>query len=187
MLNTVTQAILILITVILLSACHHKKAIEKPFDGQSLSSWSLNGKIAIKSGKQNGSGRILWREEQGTTYAQFKAPLGQGSWEITENDHQATLRSSKHGIKTGSDAQVLISQELGWQFPWKKLSLWLRGAKDSKQLGHQNTIKSQISDQGWSIKFDKWQKTSLGLMPKKITATKPPHTVKLIIYGWEAN
>ncbi len=183
----IKQKIFIIFILITLSACHHKKNIKKNIDWQERSSWSVNGKIAIKGGQESGSGRILWQVENGTIHAQFKAPLGQGSWEITENNQEAILNSSKYGKKIGSNAETLISQELGWQFPWKKLSLWLRGVKNPEQLNNLTNKQSQFFDQGWHIIFDKWQETSLGLLPKKITATKPPYSVKLIIYGWEAN
>lgn len=177
--------LLIFSAVILLSSCHkNKKPHHSVSQWSQLNSWSFNGKMAINDGKNNGSGRIKWLATESNTQAQFKAPLGQGSWDIQENQNNATLMSSANGKTTAQSAQLLISNELGWHFPWNKLEYWFRGQQSNSDIKIINKEIESITDGEWHITYTKWQQTPLGLLPKKIKASKPPYSVKLVIYKW---
>ncbi len=147
--------------------------------------WSITGKFALSNGKENGSGKITYTVNKPIIHAKFKAPLGQGSWEVKQDKNKAELLSSKHNPIYGNNAQILISQELGWDFPWDNLFYWLQGFKSNERVtSHFSNSIKKIHDDGWTITYNKWTQTANGFLPKKIKASKPPYTVKLIIYNW---
>ena len=180
--------ILIALLAISLSGCKKKipQTRAKLNNWHHVSIWTIKGKMAINNGQESGSGRIVWQQKKKSheTKAQFKAPLGQGSWEIHESANNATLISSKTGTKKAENAQILIQQELGWDFPWNKLKFWLRAYVQQAELPKHKTKVAFLDENGWHITFAKWIDTPMGLLPKKIKASKPPYTVKLIIYQW---
>ena len=147
-------------------------------------SWTLKGKMAINDGQNSGSGTFKWLMTGANTNARFKAPFGQGSWNIQETEISATLTSSKNGNTVADSAEELISNELGWHFPWNNLKYWLRGYKSNPNLPTSKTMPQSFQDDGWTISYQKWMPTPMGLLPKKIYASKPPYSVKLIIYSW---
>ena len=171
--------------IFMLSACQHNKKPIASSDWKTGKSWSFSGKMAINDGQNSGSGRISWETYNNTTHAEFKAPLGQGSWTITENANTAKLVSSKNGKTIADNASDLISNELGWHFPWKSLKYWVRGYQTGQALTPYNTLPESFSDNGWKITFQKWTKTAKGMLPKKIKASKDNYSVKLIIYSWD--
>ena len=147
--------------------------------------WSITGKFALSNGKESGSGKITYSVNGKNINAKFKAPLGQGGWEIKQEKDKAELSSTRHHPIYGNNAQTLVSQELGWDFPWNSLTYWLRGYEtNAKITPHTQTI-DKIDDNGWTITYSKWANTSQGLLPQKIKAKKPPFSVKLIIYKWK--
>jgi len=171
---------------ILLASCTSLQKKPSPIDvTQSASkNWSLTGKFALSNGKENGSGKITYSVNNQNIHAKFKAPLGQGSWEIKQDKDKAELLSNRHNPVYGNNAQLLISQELGWDFPWDSLPFWLRGYEtNGKTTTHIKEI-DEIHDNGWTISYSKWVQTSDGLLPRKIKASKHPYTVKLFIYKW---
>ncbi len=177
--------ILIISSVLLLSSCQkNKKPQQASNQWSQVNSWSFNGKLAINDGENNGSGRIKWLVTNNYTKAQFKAPLGQGSWDIQENQNSATLMSSTNGETTAENAQLLISNELGWFFPWDKIGFWFRGHSSNSEIKTITHEFESITDGDWQITYTKWQQTPMGLLPKKIKASKPPYSVKLVIYKW---
>jgi len=187
-----SKNVYIILIVMLLNACHNHKP--KPTNNlpnntqnwQNIKSWSFNGRMAINDGKNSGSSSIKWNVSDDSLEAQFKAPFGR-SWKIFESPGQARISSSKHGDTLGHNAQILISNELNWDFPWNKLKYWLRGYKSNSYLPiHQKTFKS-IEDDGWEITYPKWTQTPIGPLPKKIEARKGSYFLKLIIYNWEIN
>jgi len=158
-----------------------KQSHTKPSNADN---WSFTGKFALSNGKENGSGKIAYEINNQTVKAQFKAPLGQGSWTITENKNSAELQSSRHHPVFGNNAQALISNELGWDFPWNNLKFWLRAHKTYAKITPHTSSIDKIYDNGWTISYSKWTQTPAGLLPKKIKASKPPYAVKLVIYKW---
>ncbi len=176
----------------LLVSCHRNqiKTTDIPYTPSLWTqhqTWSFNGKMALNDGNTSGSGRITWAVDGNMTKAQFKAPLGQGSWKITETPSNATLESTRNGKSTADNASSLISNELGWEFPWNSLHFWARGYRTNQALEPHLTLPTSITDNGWSITYQKWMNTPLGLLPKKIKATKDNYSVKLIIYNWKLN
>ncbi|MCF6289231.1 MAG: lipoprotein insertase outer membrane protein LolB [Proteobacteria bacterium] len=154
---------------------------------QQVAQWSFVGKMAISNGQDSGSGKVEWHVTNTQTLAKFKAPLGQGSWQITVNNQQARLLSSRRGESFADNAEDLIANEIGWYFPWNNLQFWLRGFTSEQQLlVHQNLPKI-LHDDGWQITYQQWRQTPIGWLPKKIKASKPPYSVKLIIYQWTIN
>jgi len=178
--------VLVILAVVLVSCQSLKTKTSKTqaFKWSEINSWAFTGKMAINDGHNSGSGKINWKINQGQLLAQFKAPLGQGSWEIEENTQGAHLTSSRNPEQFANDAQTLISNELGWLFPLEKLKYWLRGYAHLAPLEPHQIANQNIKDAGWEITYQKWQTTKMGLLPFKIKANKSPHSLKLIIYKW---
>jgi outer membrane lipoprotein LolB len=178
---------LALLIALIFSACNgnHKVKTKTLKHWSQVNHWSITGKMAINGGRNSGSGRIKWRVEDNKLTAEFKAPLGQANWKIIETTTQAKLTSSINGESFADTAQILISHELGWEFPWSELNYWLRGYPYKHELTQHNNPPDSINEKGWNIEIHKWTNTPIGMLPKKITASKPPYKVKIIIYDWE--
>jgi len=185
--NWFNIVLLLLLVTTTFTACNKKQSVKPNIAPQwsSIQTWEFSGKMAINDGKDSGSGRISWKVNNETTLAQFKAPLGQGSWTITEGINSAELLSSKYGKTIANNATDLISNELGWQFPWNSISYWIRGYQTNQHLSSHDTLPKSFKDNGWEITFQKWMKTPIGMLPKKVKATKDNYSVKLIVYNWD--
>jgi len=179
---------LLLSSLVFLSSCQKRTRVKDtatPKIWQEVKEWSFIGKMAINDGHNSGSGKIKWLVTNNTIQAEFKAPLGQGSWKIIENKDFSTIISSRNGKFTGTDTEELIAQELGWDFPWNALKSWLRGTPSHTPAKDLKDTPLHFSDQGWNLEFTQSIQTSVGLLPKRIKASKPPYSVKLIIYRWD--
>jgi outer membrane lipoprotein LolB len=176
---------LLIIISIALTACQRNHKIKEYSDWNQINEWSFNGKMAINDKKNNGSGRVQWNIKPHFIKAQFKTLLGfGGNWTLTETDKQAQLESSQNGVSIAENAEQLIANELGWHFPWKSLQYWVRGYKTDHPLITHKQLPTIIYDNDWEITYQKWTYTRLGLLPKKIKATKDNYSIKLIIYNW---
>ena len=176
---------LLFIISIALSACQRNHKTQRFSNWNQVNEWSFNGKMAIKDQRNNGSGRISWNRSKNSTQVEFKAPLGQGNWKLTEDLISAKLLSSKNGTTTATNAKLLLSNELGWDFPWNQLKFWIRGYHQNQVLNPHKNLPKVINDLGWKIDYQAWMNTPLGMLPKKIKASKDEYSVKLIIYNWE--
>jgi outer membrane lipoprotein LolB len=186
--NKLIKVTTILICISLICACQNnpKKKFKENYNWNEVSSWSFSGKMAINDNKNNGSGTVHWEIEPNIVKARFKSLLGLGgNWKITETDKQAKLESSRNGVTIADNAEQLIALELGSHFPWKSLQYWVRGYKTDQPLIQHDKLPIIINDNGWEITYQKWMDTPLGMLPKKIKATKDNYSIKLIIYKWK--
>lgn len=188
------QLNILIFNILLLSACQTnlKKSSQTTAmfnNWQQINSWSISGKMAINDGHNNGSGKFKWQHTNMTTVAKFSAPLGQGSWNIKETPSKAELTSSKHGPMQAATAQQLVSNELGWHFPWNNLKFWLRGHQSNllskNNLSVHHILPDSFNDNGWHIEFLSWTVTPMGMLPKRIKASNNSYSIKLIIYSWD--
>ena len=176
----------IVLLSLLLISCKSLQKMQRPIanDWNHIKSWSFNGKIAINDGIDSGSGRISWKTNINNTQLKFKAPLGQGRWEINETPEKSTLISSKNGLISAPTTDLLIEKELGWTFPWDALKYWIRGYKHNEELKKHTILPKGFYENEWHITYSQWMDTPMGFLPKKLKATKPPYSIKVIIYQW---
>jgi len=152
-----------------------------------LTDFELSGKLALSDGQEGGSGRFTWRQQNSEVSAQFKAPLGQGNWLIEETDQGATLVVDNEAPYFARHAGTLIEEVVGWSVPWQALKKWLLlQPVDKNQAGIKRTQTSiTITEQDWTIVYDRFQSYSGGCLPHRIMAKKPPYSIRLVIRTWQ--
>jgi outer membrane lipoprotein LolB len=153
----------------------------------NLVNFELSGKLALSDGQEGGSGRLNWRQQNSQVAAQFKAPLGQGDWLIEETDQGASLIINNESPYYAPHAETLIEEAVGWSVPWQALKKWLQAQPvDENQANVKRTQTSKtITEQGWTIVYDRFQKYPDGCLPHRIMAKKPPYSIRLVVRTWQ--
>ena len=149
--------------------------------------WKLVGKLALSDGENSGSGRLWWQKDAGLNRVEFKAPLGQGHWQLQETPDGARLSSSVRGSLSGASAKDLLSTEIGWPVPWDSIQYWLFGQPRThtvSRAANSNPEINQFNEDGWVVSYSRYKDTALGRLPHKIIATKGPYRVKVFISRW---
>jgi len=92
-------------------------------------------------------------------------------------------------IITGDDPATLLQDELGWAFPVKQVTYWIRGlaspsssAQITKEIGSE-TI-SKIEQDGWVVTYNNFTEIDGLSLPQKMQVSNPPFRVNLIINEW---
>ena len=178
--------------MVLLSACQHHDNIRPSPDDQlvdfsTINTYQLSGKMSFSNGEDGGSGRIMWLVEHGLVDATLKAPLGSKSWQITESTNGAKLVTSSGEVINATDAESLISHQLGWSVPWQSLTAWILGKqhqnKESEKHWSGDTL--IIIENGWKIVYSKFRPYPNGVMPHKMVAKKGVYSIKLAVKSWQ--
>ena len=155
--------------------------------------WSLTGRIAISNGKDGGSGRIEWVNDDESLTVELSAPITRQTWRLTVTEAAPWCIEDQAGKRCGADPGQLLRETTGWDIPVASLGDWLRGMRtdapvtairydEAGRLGH-------LQQSGWSIDY-RWPVaggavTSPALeMPTRIDATKGQAKVKLIVDAW---
>jgi outer membrane lipoprotein LolB len=154
--------------------------------------WNLSGRIAVSNGKQGGSGRIDWQEQQGRYSIALSAPVTRQSWRLSGDAKGARLEGVEGGPRESADVESMLQATTGWDIPVRALSDWVRGVGATpEQYGPAQVeygagnLPSRMTQAGWLIEYQQWQPAEGGpVMPTRLVASRGAAKVRLIVDQW---
>jgi len=153
-----------------------------------LEHWQLKARMAIKTPKDSLTASLKWKNNKANFDFHLSGAFGATYAHLVQSIDYASLKIPDHAEQKADHAEQLLSDNLGWHFPIKALSFWVRGLA-SGQPGEQVTRnpKGQITHiqlNQWSIAFKKYKRFQGYLLPKMIIATHPDIRIKLVAKKW---
>jgi outer membrane lipoprotein LolB len=154
--------------------------------------WSLTGRVAISNGKDGGSGRIEWINDDESLAVELSAPITRQTWRLTAFEDSPWCVEDQRGKHCGEDAEQLLRETTGWEIPVASLGDWLRGMRtDAPSAIRFDEIGrlSRLEQSGWTIDY-RWPAAGDAVtsthpqMPTRIDAAKGQAKVKLVVDGW---
>lgn len=152
--------------------------------------WSFEGRVAVRDGREGGSGRIRWHEGDGRYEVSLRAPVSATTWVLAGDGTQSELRGAGPHPVRGADPEELLARETGWHLPVRHARAWVRGlALDSANArldAVHDGLPAVLVENGWTVEFGQWASPGDGLppMPQRIVARRPPWEVRLAISRW---
>lgn len=149
--------------------------------------WGLEGRIAVSTGEQGGSGRIEWRQDGAAYEVALSAPVTRQSWRLSGGPSGARLEGLEGGPRSGADAGVLLREATRWEIPVASLADWLRalptpGRPAQTQFAADGRLARLVQD-GWAIDYV-WPADPAATLPSRIEARRDPARVRLAIDRW---
>ncbi|WP_369976739.1 lipoprotein insertase outer membrane protein LolB [Xanthomonas bundabergensis] len=156
--------------------------------------WSFQGRVAITKGRNGGSGRIDWAQQQRQYQIELSAPVTRQSWRLSgDSQGGGRLEGLEGGPRAGEDAQQVLLEATGWEIPVNLLPDWVRGqvavdAGAPEQVGYDAEGRLQtLRQMGWEIQFQEWYPPSDGrpALPRRIEARNGDAKVRLLLDQWD--
>lgn len=156
--------------------------------------WSFQGRVAITKGRNGGSGRIDWAQQQRQYRIELSAPVTRQSWRLSgDSQGGGRLEGLEGGPRAGEDAQQVLREATGWEIPVNLLPDWVRGqvavdAAAPEQVGYDAEGRLQaLRQMGWEIQFQEWYPPSDGrpALPRRIEARNGDAKVRLLLDQWD--
>ena len=189
--------LLAVLAALALGACAARPPRELPDAGrvllaraaliQSWPAWSFEGRIAVRDGKEGGSGRIHWREGGGRYEIALRAPVSAKTWVLSGDSAQSELHGVAPQTLRGLDPAELLARGTGWHLPVAHARSWVRGLAlepGKARLGPlRDGLPHLLEEDGWAVEFREWAPAVDGRppMPKRIIARRAPWEVRLAI------
>ncbi len=167
---------------------HYQKTIE-------LTTWQLEGKIALRKGNQRHSGFLYWQQEQNNYHIDLNGPFGQGHIQLIGSTEGVTLHKADGSHVTANDAQNLLEQVTGAKVPLAELIWWIKGMpapnKEIKSLQFfnpytQQPLIRQLSQSTWEIEYLNYMSVGTLYLPKKLKLKYEPYEITLFIRQWHS-
>ena len=149
--------------------------------------WGLEGRIAVSTGEQGGSGRIEWRQDGAAYEVALSAPVTRQSWRLSADATGARLEGMEGGTRRGPDAGELLRAATRWEIPVASLADWLRalptpGRPAVSRFGADGRL-MQLAQDGWTIDYG-WPADPAADLPSRIEARRDPAKVRLVVDRW---
>ncbi|KGQ19523.1 Outer membrane lipoprotein LolB [Lysobacter dokdonensis DS-58] len=198
------RAMCVAMIAIALSACASTRSnvpamatVEQPQAYQStreaqlatLREWSMSGRIAVSNGKDGGSGRIEWIQNDPLFEVVMSAPVTRQSWRLLSDGREVVVEGLEGGRRTGSDARAMLLEATRWDIPVEALAGWVRGipgAGAEVRFGVDGRLAGLTQD-GWTVSYTDWAPSPSDAtlaMPARLEATKGEARVRLAIDEW---
>ncbi|PCJ30493.1 MAG: outer membrane lipoprotein LolB [Moraxellaceae bacterium] len=149
--------------------------------------WHIKGKIGIKQGSDGGSAYIDWIQSQDSFHITLSGPFGQGTTIISGNKSGAKLENSE-GSFIAETPEQLLYEHSGWQIPISNLLYWIKGLPEPKSQSDTTTndigLISTLHQDGWNLRFDRYQNAPKHPLPHKIKILSDNLKVTLLVKQW---
>ena len=157
--------------------------------------FALEGRVAVRYGAENISGRIAWTHDPARDEIGLASPLGNQLAQLVRAADGVTLTDSRQEVFRAADAESLTQQRLGWRLPLAGLTDWVQGrvaagtATDQAAPEVQRDIAGRLSflmQSGWRIDYSYEDDTAR--LPKRLILhylkAIEPLEIRLVIERW---
>ncbi len=151
---------------------------------QSLSGFSLSGRLAVAVGQEGFSANLDWIQRSAHTELDLRAPLGFGSAHVVREGTQLNLESSRGERFSGPEASEALAARLGFDPPLDSLRYWALGVADPArpaiETAGEGGLPAAIEQDGWRIDYAEFKAS----LPRRLTLTRGPVRLRLVVDRW---
>ena len=148
--------------------------------------FEVDGRFAVRNGKEGGSGRIVWVHLPLSDDLTISNPIGQGIARIVRRDGVYTLTTSDGSEHSATDPDRLTEGVLGWTLPLAGLSYWLRGqpapGRPSESFGINAERPTELRQSGWTIEY--LSRHNPNGLPERLRIRRDDLDIRLVLEEW---
>ena len=185
------SSLVIATCLILVGGCSSKPINYDPasINLSKLDHWLVKARVAIKTPEESVSATLDWEKKAEDFDFHIYGMFGATYAHLIQQGNQATLKLPEDQVFYHNDAEQLLYQSLGWDFPVDALSFWIKGLPSGKS-GEALTRDlednlSEVTYGDWRVTFSRYQNYSGHLMPKMIKAEHPQLSLKVVVKDWD--
>mgnify|MGYP003380746628 CR=1 FL=1 len=183
--------------VLLLAACAQQPRLptsaswkEHSARLKELTSWTAEGKIALRTPEQSESASLQWHQQDNVSRLHLSGPLGVAATSMYSDGRTLIIRQGE-SVTTWDMAETsILEQRMGWDLPLQALPHWIKGlpAPDQKiedmALGPDPSLLQMLKQDGWEIHFEAYANYGNFTLPTRLHLQREDSTVRLIIRNW---
>lgn len=155
-----------------------------------IDTWTISGKLGLRSPQQNGSGTLIWAQRDEYFDILLSGPLGRGATRLKGHPGAVILDVSGQGQFSAATPEELAYTQLGWNLPVTNILWWIRGLP-VPDIPAQATLNSQshlarLSQDGWNVEYLAYSQQGEFLLPERLRLTQGELNITLVVKEWNA-
>ncbi len=154
----------------------------------AIKAWTLEGRIAVKSGNEGWSANLFWEHDGGQERLRLYGPFGQGAVSIILQNQMIYINEGNGVVNSSRDPEELLTRKLGFSVPLGSLRYWVLGlpAPDisyQAELDDKGGLKG-FQQQAWVLGFENFENVGNFVMPQKMTIQGSQVRLRLVVDEW---
>jgi outer membrane lipoprotein LolB len=153
------------------------------------SSWTLQGRIGIKTDEESLSGQIHWQHRPDSDEVLMTSPLGQGVARIERDAAGVTLEVPNQPARRAADAESLTREALGYGLPVSGLMWWVQARPSPASTfvvsRDADGRIEQLKQDGWVIDYLQYS-ADAPRRPRKIVVAREGLEIRLVADDWQS-
>lgn len=154
----------------------------------SISSWRLNGKLAVQTNQNSGSASVDWFQHAGSYNIVLQGPLGAGAMKLSGAANGVTLVASDGKTFHAQSGEALLAKGWGFKLPVSNMNYWIRGlaapfSPANARYDNRGRLETLVQ-QGYRVDYLSYTNTGKIDLPEKLSITSPNLRVKIVVYQW---
>lgn len=138
---------------------------------RTIAAFAVEGRVAIRSGQERHSARIVWRHAAERDEILLMSPLGQGVAELTRDAAGARLATADRKEYVASDWESLSAQVFGFALPLSGIPRWLAGHPPA-------------AGDGWRVDYLDYESDAIDALPTLIELKRNDLELRLKVDEW---
>jgi outer membrane lipoprotein LolB len=189
---------LIIVVLLALAACAPERVRETPAAASAQqareaqlnarTNWAISAHIGVSTGKDGGSGDLVWTQNGDRYEFTVHAPVTGRTWKLSGDARGATLEGVDPQPDHDSDPERLLRERLGWDVPLANLGAWVRGmrAAGASRVDYDaRNLPALIEQAGWKVEYRDWLAERDPPLPRKLFASRGNARVRVVIDNWK--
>ncbi|HHJ11751.1 MAG TPA: outer membrane lipoprotein LolB [Chromatiales bacterium] len=162
----------------------------------ALDAWRLEGRLAVRHGRDGGQGLLYWQQQADGRYTlRLLDALGRQQLLIRGGAGEVSLQTRDGRQLQADSAEALMQQVLGWSVPLRPLRWWVRGLPAPEALagpvrrsvpGSDGAPLAELDQGGWRIRYLRHARVDGLPLPALLSLQHDDALrLKLVIETWE--
>jgi outer membrane lipoprotein LolB len=151
--------------------------------------WGLLGRVSVTVEEQGWHANLEWLQQGSTYELGLSGPLNQGRLSIAGGPRGVTAHGSDGSVVAATDAESLLTEQLGWSLPVAGMRYWVLGIPDPSQPVVSMTLDelgrlATLEQSGWVIRYPSYIEGDGLDLPHKIRFDSTRVKVRMVIDEW---
>ena len=155
---------------------------------QAIGDFHLSGRLAVATGSDGFSAGLDWKQHEGDSQLQLRAPFGLSAGAIEYNAGVLTVHTSQAQL-SGDAASAELEREFGMDPPLASFHYWLLGVSDPGSLAEEHLDDQQrlihLVQSGWRVDYSDYVEYNGQWLPGRITLQSGSVRLKLAVNSWQ--
>lgn len=184
--------------VLLLAACAQQPRLPNTANWEEhsdrlrkLTSWTAEGKFALRTPQLSESASLQWRQQDTTTRLYLSGPLGVAATSFYSDGRILVIRRGEEVHNLDLSVPGAMARSTGWDLPLAALPFWLKGlpapdlAIQGMELKTDEALLQELRQDDWKINYEAYANYGALTLPTRLQIQREDTTLRLIIRDWQ--